>query len=155
MSIDHILSGMDISASGLTGERLRMEVAANNIANQHSTRTPQGGPFQRQQVIFSAELDQIMAPGGRVTRRGAGIPEELKGVAVVGVTSDPSPGESIYDPGHPDADETGHVRQSNVNLSREMVDLITASRAYEANLKSLETFRQMAEQALSLLRGSR
>ena len=155
MSMNHILSGMDISASGLTGERVRMEVAANNIANQHSTRTSQGGPYQRQQVTFSAELDQIMAPGGRVTRRGAGITQELKGVTVVGVTSDPSPGESIYDPGHPDADATGHVQQSNVNLSREMVDLVTASRAYEANLKSLETFRQMAEQALSLLRGSR
>jgi flagellar basal-body rod protein FlgC len=70
-------------------------------------------------------------------------------------TSDPSPGESIYDPGHPDADATGHVRQSNVNLSREMGGSCHRSRAYEANLKSLETFRQMAEQALSLLRGSR
>ena len=155
MSMNQILSGMDISASGLTGERLRMEVAANNIANQHSTRTAQGGPYQRQQVTFSSAMDQILTPGGRMTRNGAGASQNLRGVTVVGVSSDTTPGESIYDPGHPDADVTGHVQQSNVNLPHEMVDLVTASRAYEANLKSLETFRQMTEQALSLLRGSR
>jgi flagellar basal-body rod protein FlgC len=154
MSMNQILSGMDISASGLTGERLRMEVAANNIANQNSTRTAQGGPYQRQQVTFSAELDQIMALGGNMMRRGASW-QNLKGVSVAGVTSDTTPGQSLYDPGHPDADATGHVLQSNVNTSREMVDLVTASRAYEANLKSLETFKQMTEQALSLLRGGR
>ena len=149
-----ILSGMDISASGLTGESLRMEVAANNIANQRSTRTAEGGPYQRQQVTFAAAMDQIMSPDGRMPRGGAGV-NSLNGVSVVGITSDQAPGEVIFDPGHPDADATGHVLQSNVNLSREMVDLVTASRAYEANLKSLETFRQMAEQALSLLRGMR
>jgi len=155
MSMNAMLSGMDISASGLTGERLRMEVAANNIANQNSTRTAAGGPYQRQQVTFSSELDQIMAPGGRLSRRGAGAWQGLNGVTVAGVTSDTTLGDSLFDPGHPDADASGHVRQSNVNVSREMVDLVTASRAYEANLKSLETFRQMTEQALSLLRGSR
>ena len=145
MSMNQILSGMDISASGLTGERLRMEVAANNIANQHSTRTAQGGPYQRQQVTFTAAMAQ----------NGIGKVDDLKGVRVVGVSSDTTPGANIYDPGHPDADASGHVQQSNVNLPIEMVDLVTASRAYEANLKSLETFRQMAEQALSLLRGMR
>ncbi len=155
MSMNQILSGMDISASGLTGERLRMEVAANNIANQHSTRTAQGGPYQRQQVTFASTMDQLVTPGGRMSRHGGGAAHELNGVTVVGVSSDTAPGTSIYDPGHPDADVTGHVQQSNVNLPHEMVDLVTASRAYEANLKSMEIFRQMAEQALSLLRGSR
>ena len=155
MSMNQILSGMDISASGLTGERLRMEVAANNIANQHSTRTAQGGPYQRQQVTFSAALDQVVTPGGRKTQNGHGAERDLNGVMVVGISSDTTPGDSIYDPGHPDADATGHVQQSNVKIPNEMVDLVTASRAYEANLKSLETFRQMAEQALSLLRGMR
>lgn len=154
MSMSQILSGMDISASGLTGERLRMEVAANNIANQRSTRTAQGGPYQRQQVTFAAAMDQIMSPDGRMPRGGVSV-NGLKGVSVVGISSDQTPGELLYDPGHPDADATGHVRQSNVKLSEEMVDLVTASRAYEANLKSLETFRQMTEQALSLLRGMR
>ena len=148
MSMEQMLSGMDISASGLTGERLRMEVAANNIANMHSTRTPGGGPFQRQRVTFSAAMNQIVSSEGMPV-------EELQGVRVVEITPDTSPGPEIYDPGHPDADSNGHVKMPNVNLSHEMVDMVTASRAYEANLKSLETFRQMAEQALSLLRGLR
>ena len=148
MSIEQMLSGMDISASGLTGERLRMEVAANNIANMNSTRTAEGGPFQRQQVTFSAVMNQ------HVSLEGMPV-DELKGVHVVGITPDDSPGPLIHDPGHPDADSSGNVRMPNVNLSHEMVDMVTASRAYEANLKSMETFRQMAEQALSLLRGLR
>ncbi len=148
MSIEQMLSGMDISASGLTGERLRMEVAANNIANMGSTRTADGGPYQRQRVTFSAVMSQQASPEGMPVR-------ELKGVQVVGITPDETPGPLIHDPGHPDADSSGNVRMSNVNLSHEMVDLVTASRAYEANLKSMETFRQMAEQALSLLRGLR
>lgn len=148
MSMNQILSGMEISASGLTGERLRMEVAANNIANMHSTRSANGGPYQRQQVTFSAAMNQALGTSK------SGI-ESLKGVQVLGVTPDTSKGPLIHDPGHPDADESGHVQMPNVNLSHEMVDLMTAGRAYEANLKSLETFRQMTEQALSLLRGLR
>ena len=148
MSIRQILSGMEISASGLTGERLRMEVAANNIANMNSTRTPDGGPYQRQQVTFASAMNQWIQPD----RNGV---SDLKGVQVAGIMSDTTPGPMIYEPGHPDADATGHVKMPNVNLSHEMVDMVTASRAYEANLKSLETFRQMAEQALSLLRGGR
>jgi flagellar basal-body rod protein FlgC len=148
MSMSKILSGMEISASGLTGERLRMEVAANNIANIHSTSTPDGGPYQRQRVTFSAAMSQFTNPS-------ANSVSQLHGVKVLGITPDTTPGPTVYDPGHPDADKTGHVAMPNVNLSHEMVDLVTASRAYEANLKSLETFRQMAEQALSLLRGLR
>ncbi len=148
MSISQIFSGMEISSSGLTGERLRMEVAANNIANMNSTTTPEGGPYQRQQVTFSAEMNKL----GVVRNPGV---NDLKGVRVLGITPDDTPGPVVYNPGHPDADETGHVQMPNVNLPHEMVDLVTASRAYEANLKSLETFRQMAEQALSLLKGLR
>jgi flagellar basal-body rod protein FlgC len=149
MSIKSILSGTEISASGLASERLRMEVAANNIANLHSTRTPEGGPYQRQVITFaSAMKDQVMTPGGHVD--GA-----IRGVQVVGVTSDSSPGPLVHDPGHPDADANGDVRMPNVNMSHEMVDMLTASRAYEANLKAMESFRQMAEQSLSLLRGLR
>ena len=148
MSMRQILSGMEISSSGLAGERLRMEVAANNIANIHSTTTPEGGPYQRQQVTFASAMKDVMRPGNN------GV-SDLGGVRVVGISSDATPGPTIYDPGHPDADETGHVQMPNVVLAHEMVDLVTASRAYEANLKAMETFRQMAEQALSLLRGLR
>lgn len=146
MAFGQILSGMEISASGLAGERLRMEVAANNIANIDSTMTPEGGPYQRKQVTFAAAMQNVMSAGSN----SAG---ELYGVEVVGVSEDKTPGQLVHNPGHPHADANGYVRMPNVNISHEMVDMVTASRAYEANLKSLETFRQMAEQALSLLRG--
>jgi flagellar basal-body rod protein FlgC len=148
MAFGKILSGMEISASGLTGERLRMEVAANNIANIDSTMTPEGGPYQRKQVTFAAAMENAMWGGSNEVG-------DLYGVEVVGITEDTTPGPSVHNPSHPHADANGYVKMPNVNISHEMVDLVTASRAYEANLKSLETFRQMAEQSLSLLRGLR
>jgi flagellar basal-body rod protein FlgC len=146
MSVSGILSGMDISASGLSAERMRMDVVANNIANINSTRSPGGGPYRRQQVAFAAAMNQLT--GGGVRR-----PAELQGVRVLGVMADQSGMPKIHDPGHPDADASGFVEMPNVSLPREMVDMITASRAYEANLKSLEIFRELAEQSLGLLRG--
>ena len=149
MSMDQILSGMQISASGLSSERLRMEVAANNIANAHSTRTPGGGPYRRQRVNFAAAMSRFVQPDAT---RGM---NHLRGVKVLGVTPDDSPLPMVFDPGHPDANEDGYVAMPNVTLPHEMVDLVTAGRAYEANLKSMETFRQMAEQALALLQNLR
>ena len=149
MSLDKILSGMQISSSGLSAERLRMEVMANNIANAHSTRTPEGGPYKRQRVTFAAAMNHIAGP-----ERGRQV-GDFGGVRVMGVTSDDSPHPLVYDPGHPDANEEGFVKMPNVTLPHEMVDLVTASRAYEANLKSMETFKEMAEQALALLQNLR
>lgn len=143
MGLGSLLAATDISASGLAAERQRMEVVANNIANAHSTRTSAGGPYRRQQVVFAAELDE----SGRQLRTGG-----LSGVRVTGVIDDPSTLPQIFDPGHPDADANGHVLMPNVQLPNEMVDLMTASRAYEANLRALRLFRQMAEQSLALLR---
>jgi flagellar basal-body rod protein FlgC len=140
-------SAADISASGLSAERQRMEIVANNIANAHSTRTPQGGPFRRQNVVFSAAYDEAAAG----SRRSA---QDLRGVRVVSVEADQSQLPRVYQPGHPDADADGYVTMPNVKLPNEMVDLITASRAYEANLRALSTFKSMVEQALTLLRGS-
>lgn len=141
MGLNNILSSADISASGLAAERMRMEIAANNIANANTTSTPDGGPFRRQQVVFSSALEAATAAG--LNRSG--------GVIVKGVVRDPSELPRLYNPGHPDADETGHVLMPNVKLPIEMVDMMTAGRAYDANLKSLEVFRRMAEQALSLM----
>ena len=149
MSLDNILSGMQISASGLAGERMRMEVAANNIANAYTTNTPEGGPYRRQRVSFAAAMDHFSQSG--IQKPNA----HLRGVRVNGITNDDSPLPLIYDPGHPDANDEGYVAMPNVTLPHEMVDLVTSSRAYEANLKSMETFRQMAEQALQLLQGIR
>lgn len=147
MQFGNILSATDISATGLAAERQRMEVVANNIANAHTTRTAEGGPYRRQQIVFAAALQSALyGPAS-----GAG---ELGGVQVVGIQPDLSELPRVYSPGHPDADGEGFVTMPNVKLPNEMVDLMTASRAYEANLKALRTYRKMAEQALSLLRGT-
>ena len=134
----------DISASGMSAERLRMEIVANNIANARSTRSSQGGPYRRQQLIFAEALD---APGGSIGG--------LRGVRVVGQVDDPSDFIEVRIPGHPDADpKTGLVKMPNVKLPNEMIDLITASRSYEANLRALSTLKEMMEQTLVLLRGN-
>ena len=138
------ISAADVSASGLAAERLRMEIASNNIANARSTRSLDGGPYRRQQVVFSAEVE-------RQTASGRSADASLGGVRVVDVVADESPLPQVHNPGHPDADENGMVTMPNVQLPHEMVDLVTASRAYEANLKALQIYRQMNEQSLSLL----
>ncbi len=140
----HLFAGADISASGMSAERQRMEVVANNIANANSTRTTEGGPYRRKQLVFSAALD------------AAGNASGLRGVEVVGVRDDMSDFVEVPGNGHDDADPvTGMLKLPNVKLPNEMVDLITASRSYEANLKALTTFKQMIEQTLQLLRGGR
>ena len=140
----HLFAGADISASGMSAERQRMEVVANNIANANATRTAEGGPYRRKQLVFSAALD------------AAGNAAGLRGVEVVGVRDDMSDFVEVPGNGHPDEDqETGMLKLPNVKLPNEMVDLITASRSYEANLKALTTFKQMIEQTLQLLRGGR
>jgi flagellar basal-body rod protein FlgC len=141
MAFDDILSATNISARGLSAERLRMEVVANNIANAYSTRTPRGGPFRRQDLVFAAVLDERM--------RG---PQRYAGVRVDSIVDDPSELQRVYQPGHPDADRDGFVYYPNVSIPLEMVNLITANRAYEANLKVLQAYRQQAEQALLLVR---
>ena len=144
MQLSNSLRSADIAATGLAAERRRMEITTSNIANAHATRTPQGGPYRRQEAVFgSLEL-------------GDGSPADaVGGVRVIDVVSDQSELPRVHQPGHPDADAEGYVTYPNVQLPREMVDLLTASRAYEANLKSLQTFQRMAEQALNLLRGGR
>ena len=144
MSQGGLFAATQVASSGLTAERLRMEVAANNIANAHSTRTADGTPYRRQQVVFSTAMNQAMGKRG----------EHMTGVTIEGVQDDMSELPRIHSPGHPDADADGFVTYPNVKLPHEMVDMMTAARAYEANLKSLQVFRQMTEQSLSLLKGS-
>lgn len=139
------LSAADVSASGLAAERLRMEVAANNIANAHTTRTTEGGPFRRQQVSFATVVDDAI-------QRDDAPQLQLAGVQVVGVSADPSEFPRVYQPGHPDAGPDGFVAFPNVQVATEMVDLIAASRAYEANLNALQSFRTVTESTLTLLR---
>jgi flagellar basal-body rod protein FlgC len=143
MGFRDLFAGSAISGTGMAAERLRMEVIANNIANAQSTRSANGGPYRRQDVVFAELLGD-----GRDRTQPA-----LRGVEVVERVEDPSELPRIYMPGHPDADAEGYVRFPNVTLPIEMVNLLTAARAYEANLKAAQTFRTMNEQALALLRG--
>jgi flagellar basal-body rod protein FlgC len=121
-----------------------MEVIGNNIANANTTRTPEGGPYRRREVVFATALDDLLDD----TSSG------LRGVKVVGIDADSSELPKVYQPGHPDADENGFVLMPNVSIANEMVDLITANRSYEANLRVLRSYREMVQQALSLLRRS-
>jgi flagellar basal-body rod protein FlgC len=135
------MSAIEISASGLAAERIRMEVTANNIANANTTITQDGEPFRRKNVVFAALTDP--------TRETAG------GVRVVAIQPDQTPFEIVHNPGHPHADADGNVRLTNVKIPDEMIDLISASRSYEANLRSISLYKEMVEETLSLLRGNR
>lgn len=146
MKISNLFSSTEIAASGLKAERTRMEVAAENIANANSTRSPQGGPYRRQQVIFQTAASEQFTPD-------AGTYQQLSGVNVAGIEADQTPLPKVFNPGHPDADPQGFVEMPNVAIPMEMIDLMTASRSYEANLKSLETFKRMVERTLELMRG--
>ena len=147
-----MFGGIDAAASGLTAERLRMDVISNNIANVNSTRTVDGGPFKRKYVIFqpreaeknsfSAMLEGAMTNGGK-NRAG-------DGVRAIGIGTDDSMGKLVYDPGHPDANADGYVELPNVDIVTEMVDMITASRAYEANVTTINAAKSMAQQALNI-----
>lgn len=141
-----VFKALRISASGLTAERLRMDTIANNLANANTTRSAEGGPYRRQVPVFAPILDQSM--------HGVASPmpstSHGQGVRVVGVVSDPSPPRLVYDPQHPDANADGYVEMPNVHVVREMVDLITATRAYEANIAALNSAKAMAQRALEI-----
>ena len=148
MGFDTTFNAFNISSTGLTAERLRMEVIANNIANANVTRTPDGGPFRRKDIVFETALNRTSAG-----QSGAASVSALAGVNVVGIVNDPSESPRVYNPGHPDALPDGFVTMPNVSLPIEMVNLITATRAYEANLKASQTFADMSQNAISILKG--
>ncbi|GAB6189482.1 flagellar basal body rod protein FlgC [Marinitoga arctica] len=135
---------MDIAASGMTAERFRSEVISNNLANVNTTRTENGGPYKRKIVTFKEVLNKNFLEKD----------EQISGVRVSKLEEDNSPFKLVYDPGHPDADESGYVKYPNVNPLREMVDLITAQRAYEANVAVVNSAKTMFNSALSIGRGA-
>ena len=134
----NLISGVDITSGALTAQKIRLDIVAQNIANAQTTRTPEGGPYKRKVVSFENEL----------VKRAGGAP--LQTVHVSSITDDKTPGQAVYNPQHPDAGADGLVTMPNVNLSYEMVDLITASRAYEANLSVVKNARQMAMKTLEI-----
>nr|WP_240739580.1 flagellar basal body rod protein FlgC [Marinitoga lauensis] len=135
---------MDIAASGMTAERFRSEVISNNLANANTTRTENEGPYRRKIVTFKEVLNKQFNSKD----------EQLSGVKIAKLEEDKSPFRLVYDPGHPDADKNGYVKYPNVNPLREMVDLITAQRAYEANVAVVNSAKTMFNSALSIGRGA-
>lgn len=142
-----IFSSISASASGLTAERLRMDVISRNIANVNTTRTADGTPYRRQVVVFQEaekqmSFSQYLSDASKKLL-GAGV----KAVAVI---EDKTPFKMVYEPGHPDADDEGYVKMPNVDVMTEMVNMISASRAYEANVTAINSSKSMAMKALEI-----
>ena len=139
-------TAMEVSASGLAAQRTRMNVASSNLANVSTTRTPEGGPYKRRDVVLeSATLGPDLAG-----QQAGGFSDAVRGVQVSGISQDAEAPRLEHDPGHPDADANGYVAYPNVNMVEEMVDMITASRAYEAGISALGSAVDMAERALGI-----
>ena len=140
----NILGILQVSASGLSAERTRLHTTSQNIANARTTRTDDGGPYKRKIPVFEA-IDLPSDPFSNL------MDVKLAAPTVVDVIEDQRPAEMVYDPGHPDADpDTGLVAMPNVNLVEEMVDMITASRSYEANVTAMSSTKSMALKALEI-----
>ena len=150
-------NAMNVSATGLTAQRLRMDVISENIANVNTTRTIDGGPYRRKTVLFE-EIRET--PFGALMRDTIEDDSELRrraplgmGVRVSGVVKDQFPGPMVYDPSHPDANAQGYVEMPNVNIVEEMVNMISASRSYEANITAINTSKAMMQRTLEIGRG--
>lgn len=141
-------SSLDIGASGLTAQRLRMDTISQNIANINTTRTEKGTPYRRRAVIFEERNSNI--PFSEYLTQSSKEKMIGKGVRVSAIVEDASPFKRIYDPGHPDADENGYVLMPNIDLVTEMVNMISATRTYEANITSINTTKSMAMKALEI-----
>ena len=165
-----LFEAIRISGSGLAGQRVKMDVVARNLANSETTRTAEGTPYRRQRAVFREVLDQRVsqhrqsmatdhAPGTGPTRTH---PSHLSGLtpfsvsdregltSTVATAPDASEFRVVYDPGHPDADESGYLLMPNVDVITEMVDMISASRAYEANVTAVQAAKDMFNQALKI-----
>lgn len=139
-------TALESSASALTAQRLRMDTISENIANANTTRTEDGTPYRRKTVIFEAvdtPFSSYLSKASRERLSGGGV-------RVSAIVQDTSPFKSVYDPGHPDADENGMVQMPNVDVITEMVNMISATRAYEANVTAINNTKAMASKALEI-----
>ena len=134
--MNDVFMGMRISSSGLTAERLRMDTIASNIANATTTRGENGQPYIRKIAVFQENLQQ------ELDKTTGTYKASFKGVKAVGIVNDDSPLRRVYDPSHPDADKEGYVTMPNVNILNEMADMIASTRAYEANVNSMNAHKK-------------
>ncbi|HEV7495136.1 flagellar basal body rod protein FlgC [Baekduia sp.] len=152
-----LFDAIDASGSGLSAERLRMDVTSENLANAETTKGADGQPYRRKEVVLqqageTASNQPTSFASMLSSMQGAGGAKSVNGVKVSGIVEDSSALKRIYDPGHPDADKDGYVTMPNVNTVTEMTDLISSSRAYEANVTAMQTAKQMFSKTLDLLR---
>ena len=155
-----LYTSIEVSATGLSAERMAMDVIANNLANANTTRTPEGGPFKRQLIVFAQKQDATTAANGIGSDTSdpfnpIDAPDPSKstdGVEVVSIVPDSGPDKLVYDPTHPDADQNGYVHMPNIDVVKEMVDMIAASRAYQANVTAIQEARAQGAAALNLLK---
>ena len=136
-----LIDTLNISASGLSAQRVRLQTISANLANARTTRTEDGGPYRRRTPVFeSTKVDPF----------GSQLDKALAGVRVGEIEIQDGGGRVVYDPGHPDANAEGYVNYPDINIMHEMVDLMTASRSYEANANVLDATKQIAERALQI-----
>ncbi|SEA42277.1 flagellar basal-body rod protein FlgC [Oribacterium sp. KHPX15] len=145
------LSSFDIAASGMSAQRLRMDIAAENIANVDTTRTESGGAYQRKDVVFESYGEGSFAEAFRNAQRGRGFrAQQRSGVRVSEIITDTREMKRVYNPSHPDADADGYVEMPNVDVLKETVDSMSATRSYEANVTALNAMKAMAQKALEI-----
>jgi flagellar basal-body rod protein FlgC len=149
-----LFDSLNVSGSGLSAERMRMDVTAENLANAQTTRGANGQPYRRKEVVLQEVGDNGPAGFGAALAGAMGAKPGAApgGVQVAGIVEDSTPNKMVYDPGHPDANAQGYVQMPNVDPVTEMVDLITASRSYEANVTAMQTAKTMFTKTLDLLR---
>jgi flagellar basal-body rod protein FlgC len=140
-----LFSSMQVSASGMAAQRTRAELLVQNIANSETTRTPEGGPYKRQDVVFST--DQQASPFSAVFQNELGT-----GVSVSDVIQDQSEPDRRYMPGHPDADASGYVAFPKINPAEDMVDLLSSSRSYAANVAAISSVKDMISRSIDIMR---
>lgn len=144
------IRAFDISASGMSAQRVRMDIAAENIANMDTTRTESGGPYRRKNVLLESYSDTSFAQAMENAARGKGVSSRHAGVRVSGIVEDDREAKKVYNPDHPDADADGYVTMPNVDVLKETVDSMSATRSYEANVTALNAIKLMAQKALEI-----
>jgi flagellar basal-body rod protein FlgC len=141
-SVAGVFSALEVAGAGLSAERGRMNLIASNLANAHTTRAANGQPYRRLDPVFSTvSIDPTSSDA---------VLRQTEAVTMTGMRADPTPGQLVYEPGHPDANPQGYVQYPNVNVVTEMVNMMTASRAYEAGVSSIESLKSMARDAIKI-----
>lgn len=141
-----LFTTFDIAASGLKAQTTRLHTISSNMANAETTSTPEGGPYKKKSVVFQTKN----MPFSRHLSSSLAQQEQAQGVDVVKIIEDTSEPQQVYDPSHPDADENGVVRMPNVSVLKEMVDMMSATRSYEANTTLIKSAKRMAMKALDI-----